>query len=188
MSGLGLQPAPQTAAFVTFSGVIDQNSLARIFNSFSAATQKNYSEIHLLFQSTVGQVGDGICLFNYFDKFPLRLYIYNMGMVASVAVLAFLGARYRFINAHATFAIHKPRFPAQAPTDAIGHRALADQALLEDKRVEAIFKARTQIPAKRWKQHTLHDIVFDSQQSVEFGIAKAIGDFQPPVGSQVFNI
>lgn len=188
MSGLGLQPAPPAAAFATFSGAVDQDSLTRIFNSFSATTQKNYSEIHLLFQSTGGLVGDGICLFNYFDKFPLRLYIYNMGTVASIAVLAFLGGRYRFTNAHATFAIHKSRFPAQAPTDAIGHRAIAAQALLEDNRVEAIFKARTQIPTKRWKQHALHDVVFDAQQSVQFGIAKAIGDFEPPAGSQVFNI
>ncbi len=188
MSGLGMQPAPQKPAFATFSGTIDQNSLTRIFNSFNATTQQSYSEIHLLFQSAGGVVGDGVCLFNFFDMFPLRLYIYNMGTVASIAVLAFLGARYRFTNAHATFTICKSRFPAQAATDAKGHRAIADQALLEDKRVEAILKARTQIPAKRWKQHALHDVVFDAQQSVQFGIAKAIGDFQPPVGSQVFNI
>lgn len=188
MSDLGPQPAPQKAAFATFSGPLDQNSLGRIFNSFNAATQQNYSEIHLLFHSTGGNVGDGICLFNYFDNFPLRLYIYNMGTVASTAVLAFLGGRFRFTNAHATFAIHKSIFPAQAPTDAKGHRALADQAMLEDHRVEAVFKAKTQIPAKRWKQRALHDVVFDAQQSVQFGIAKAIGDFQPPVGSKVFNI
>jgi ATP-dependent Clp protease, protease subunit len=188
MSGLALQPVSQKAEFATFSGPIDQNSLTRIFNSFNAATQQSYSEIHLLFQSTSGNVGDGICLFNYFDKFPLRLYIYNMGTIASIAVLAFLGGRFRFTNAHATFAIHKSRFPAQAPIDAKSHRALADQAMLEDHRVEAILKAKTQIPAKRWKQHALHDVVFDAQQSVQFGIAKAIGDFQPPVGSQVFNI
>jgi ATP-dependent Clp protease, protease subunit len=188
MSGLGLQAAPQKAAFATFSGPIDQNSLTRVFNSFNAATQQSYSEIHLLFQSRGGDVGDGICLFNYFDKFPLRLYMYNMGAVASIAVLAFLGGRVRFTNEHATFAIHKSRFPAEAPTDAKGHRALANQAMLEDHRVEAILKAKTQIPAKHWKQHALHDVVFDAQQSVQFGIAKAIGDFQPPVGTQVFNI
>ncbi len=188
MSGLGLQPAPQKAAFATFSGPIDESSLTRIFNSFNAATQQSNSEIHLLFQSTGGNVGDGVCLFNYFDKFPLRLYIYNMGTVASVAVLAFLGGRFRFANTHATFAIHKSRFPAEAPTDAKGHKALADQAMLEDHRVEAILKAKTQIPAKRWKQHASRGVVFDAQQSVEFGIAKAIGDFEPPVGSQVFNI
>lgn len=188
MSDLGLQRAQPKAAFATFSGLIDQNSLARIFNSFNAATQQGYGEIHLLFQSTGGNVGDGICLFNYFENFPLRLYVYNMGTVASIAVLAFLGGRVRFTNAHATFAIHKSRFAAQAPTDAKGHRALAQQAKSEDQRVEAILKAKTQIPAKCWKQVAFHDVLFDAQQSVQFGIAKAIGDFQPPVGSQVFNI
>ncbi len=188
MSDLGLQPAPQKSAFATFSGPIDQDALTRIFNAFNAATQQSCSEIHLLLQSTSGNAGDGICLFNYFDNFPLRLYIYNMGTVASIAVLAFLGGRVRFTNAYATFAIHKSRFPAQAPTDAKGHRALFHQAKSEDQRVEAILKAKTQIPAKSWKQHALHDVVFDAQQSVQFGIAKAIGDFQPPVGSRLFSI
>jgi ATP-dependent Clp protease, protease subunit len=174
--------------YAAFSGQINQDAAAKIFNSFGGASQRGVTTIHLLFQSSGGNIGDGICIYNFFQGIPLELHIYNCGTVASIGVLAFLGARYRYTSAHATFGIHKSRFPTQTPADAIIHRALADQLLVEDARTEAIIKARTNIPADRWALHAQHDVTFDAQEAVQFGIADAIREFQIPAGNQVFHI
>jgi ATP-dependent protease ClpP protease subunit len=76
----------------TFSGNVNNESLNHIFHSLGSATQQSVKAIHLLFESSGGSVADGVSLFNFFNSFPLELSIYNSGGVASVAVVAFLGA------------------------------------------------------------------------------------------------
>jgi ATP-dependent protease ClpP protease subunit len=183
-----IQPPLPQIVYVTFAGMIDQNALTRIYNSFAAATQRGVTEAHLLFQSTGGNVGDGIALFNYFRALSIDLHIYNGGMVASMAVIAYLGGAHRYTSTHASFAIHKTRFPTQAPTNAVGHRALATQAEAEDARTEAILKGLTTIPASAWTAHGLHDVMFTAQEAVQFGIAQTIREFHVPQGNQIFNI
>lgn len=175
--------------YASFSGTINQDSLNRFFFNLGGASQKGVTEIHLLFQSTGGIVGDGIALYNYFRTMPIDLHIYNAGSVGSIAVLSYLGAAHRYTSTHANFVIHKTRYSGQASADAIGHRALADNAEREDARSEAILKAHTKIPADRWARHALaQDVFFTAQESVQFGIAQKIREFQIPAGDQVFHI
>jgi len=81
-----LTPLP-SCVYATFAGPIDQQTLPRIFQNFAGATQRGVRELHLLFQSTGGVVGDGISLYNYIRTLPLDLHIYNTGAVHSIAVL-----------------------------------------------------------------------------------------------------
>jgi ATP-dependent Clp protease protease subunit len=160
----------------------------RIFQSFAGVTQRGVNEVHLLFQSQGGNVGDGIALFNFFKAMPIDLNIYNTGTVASIAVLSYLGGRHRFVSQHATFLIHKSVYPIPTPANAAAHRALADNMVIDDNRSEAIVKAFTTIPAERWLSHATEDVVFQAQEAVQHGIADAIREFQVPSGNQVFNI
>jgi ATP-dependent protease ClpP protease subunit len=181
-------PALPNTVYAAFAGLIDQNSLNRIFAGVGGATQRGVSEIHILFESTGGAVGDGIALYNFFRGVPITVNLYNAGTVASIAVLAFLGAAHRYVSQHATFAIHKSRYPAQTPTDTSGHRALSDSLIIEDRRSEAIIRAHTIIPNRLWRLHARQDVTFQAQEAVQFGIAEAIREFQIPKGNQLFNI
>jgi ATP-dependent Clp protease protease subunit len=177
------------SVYATFAGPIDQSALNRLFFNLNAATQRGVVEAHLLFQSGGGIVGDGISLYNYFRTLPLDLHVYNTGTVGSIAVLPFLAAPHRYASAHANFVIHKTRYGTQAPTDAIGHRALAHSAELEDARSEAILHNHTKIPASHWSIHAAaRDVIFTAQEAVQFGIADQIREFQVPSGNQVFHI
>jgi ATP-dependent Clp protease, protease subunit len=181
-------PPLPPVVYATFSGQINQDGLTRIFHSIGGASQRGTTEIHLLFESGGGIVGDGIALYNYFRALPLDLHIYNSGTVGSIAVLSFLGAGKRYVSQHATFVIHKTVYPTHTPTNAVGHQALAANLLVEDARSEAILRAHTNIPAARWFTHATADVIFQAPEAVQFGIANAIREFQIPAGNQVFNI
>jgi ATP-dependent protease ClpP protease subunit len=133
-------PALPSSVYATFSGSINQDGLTRIFHNIGGASQRGVTEIHLLFQSAGGTVGDGISLFNFFRSIPIDLHLYNTGTVASIAVLSYLGARHRYVIQHATFAIHKTVYPTHTPANAATHRALADNLVIEDDRSEAILQ------------------------------------------------
>jgi len=181
------------SVYAAFAGVIDQLSLARIFQGFAGATNLQapggpFSTVHLLFQSTGGTVGDGIALYNFFRGLPLDLHIYNVGSVQSVAAIAYLGAKHRHTSAHGTFMIHKTSFPAQAGLNAGGRKALTDAATAEDRRIEAIIKERAKIPEGRLVLDAMGQVTFNAQEAVDFGIADDIREFEVPPGNQVFNI
>jgi ATP-dependent Clp protease, protease subunit len=183
-----VQQQTPKVVYATFAGTIDQQSLPRIFQSFAAASQGGTTEVHLMFQSIGGMIGDGISLYNFFNTLPLVLHIYNTGSVQSVAVLAYLGAANRHASAHSTFMIHKSNFPAQIGANAAKLEALAKSLVVEDDRVESILKMETDIPEEKWALHALQDVTFSAKEAVEFGIADDIREFEIPSGNTIFNI
>lgn len=70
--------------------------------------------MHAVFQSTGGGIGDGICLYNVFKALSIDLTLYNTGHVASIAVLAYLGAKHRKVSRHAAFMIHRTQTTTQS--------------------------------------------------------------------------
>jgi ATP-dependent Clp protease protease subunit len=114
------QPLLSLDAYGVFCGQIDQAALQRIFQNLSLATNPalNIKSVHLLFQSSGGFVGDGVCLYNFFRSFPVDLTLYNVGSVLSIATIAYLGAKTRKASARAMFGIHRSIMTPQAATSA----------------------------------------------------------------------
>ena len=54
--------APPAEAYAVFSDNINQDSVKRVFNGLAGAMANKIAHVHLLFQSSGGFVGDGICL------------------------------------------------------------------------------------------------------------------------------
>ncbi len=185
-SALQLQ-LPKTV-YATFAGTIDQFSLPRIFQNCAAASQGGVEAVHFLFQSTGGIIGDGISLYNFFRTLPFEMHIYNTGSVQSIAIIAYLGAKNRYVSAYGHFMIHKSYFGAQAGTNAAKLKALAEALVMEDDRIEAILRENTDIPEERWAVHPLQDVTFNAKEAIEFGIAHELREFDVPSGNQIFNI
>lgn len=190
MAGLDdlVAPAPpEKEAWVTFSGPIDQNSLNRIFNTFSVATHSQYTRVHMLFQSGGGIVGDGIALYNFFRTLPIKLRVHNVGTVASIATIAFLGAETRIASKHSAFMIHRTQM---APTPVTSERmaALAHSLELDDHRTMSILKDRLDLSEEQWKVHSAADLWLTSAEAVDSKLATEIGEFSPPLGASLANI
>ncbi len=174
-------------AYLTFCGVIDQNSTQRIMTSLSIATQQQRKRVHLVFQSTGGLIGDGICLYNYFKSYPTDLILYNIGQISSIAVIAYLAAGTRIANAHATFMVHTPTSPAIAQTPEL-LKAAQRSLRIDDERMKAILKSHITIGQAQWSGLRHKELWFTAADAVKSGIATAIGDFSPPKGETVYIV
>jgi len=180
--------ALQPITYATLGGTIGPDTMSRIFTNLNGATVGGVQTLHLLFQSTGGMVGDGIALYNYFRTMPVDLHVYNGGTVASIAVIAYLGATHRYASVHSTFMIHRTRIAPQGVLTAAQMRAHTRSLEMDDTRTEAILRAHTSIPADRWALLDTQDVFFDAHEAVQFGIADSIREFVVPVGNQIFNV
>ena len=181
---------PKVEVYATFSDNINQASVQRIFQNFGLASNptNNVERVHLLFQSTGGYVGDGICLYNFFRSLPVACTIYNVGSVQSIAVAAFLGVKDRKASTHAVFTLHRSTLAPQ-PTTAGGLEAFAKSLTLEDARTERIFREHIKMSDEQWEiWKGGHDIMLSAEQAIAVGLAREIGEFSPPLGVQVYSI
>jgi ATP-dependent Clp protease, protease subunit len=180
-------PAGPPEIYGVFCGNVDQASVARIMSGMATAINNRVPRLHLLFQSSGGLVGDGVCLYNFLKALPIPLTIYNVGSVSSIAALAYLGAEERKVSAHATFMLHRTYASPQA-AGAERLQAIAKGLLLDDERTETILRQHLTLDEGRWAEHRSNDIWFSAQEAVDAGFATSIGDFAPPKGSLVYSL
>lgn len=179
---------PTNPVYATLAGPITPETIRMIVAGVTGATQRGYTVAHVMLQSHGGAIGDGVMLYNLFRAFPIELHLYNGGMIASIAVTAFLGAKHRHVSRHGRFMIHKVHGSAQAGTTGTKMAELAKGALAEDRRIEAIIRENTNIPKKMWAAHKNHDVFFTPEEAVAYGLATDVREFDVPAGVQVFNI
>jgi ATP-dependent Clp protease protease subunit len=173
---------PETI-YAAFSGNIDVASSHKIVNGLAACMAGGVKAVHLFFHSSGGAVGDGIALYNFFRAMPIDLTIYNPGIVASVAAIAYLGGRQRKTSPYASFMVHRTRFQPLQPAQAGALEALAHTAVLDDRRTEEIIRACTTIPDERLAYMNNYDLWLNANEAVEYGIAQEKGEFSPPFGA-----
>jgi ATP-dependent Clp protease, protease subunit len=173
--------------YAMFCGPIDQTTVARIISGIHTVMANNVPRLHLLFQSTGGLVGEGVCLYNLFKALTVPLTLYNVGPVSSVAALAYLGAQERKVSAHATFMLHRTHISPQA-AGAERLQAIAKGVMLDDERTEAILRAHITLSDDQWTEHRHQELWFSAQEAVDAGMATSIGDFAPPKGSRLYAV
>jgi ATP-dependent Clp protease, protease subunit len=179
-------PAP-VEVYAVFAGVIEQATIQRIFAGLGAAMANKVQRVHLLFQSTGGTVADGVCLYNFLHRLPIEICLYNVGTVASVGALVFLGAKVRNTSASATFMLHRTQ---ASPMGATAERlqAITKSVALDDQRTEEILRQHLVMPDDVWEVHKTADLWLSAEEAVKYGLATKIAEFAPPFGSQVYNI
>ena len=181
------QPLPPEV-YGIFSGPITADTVARIVNGLTTASANNVRHVHMLFHSTGGNVGDGVTLYNIFRALPFELTLYNSGIVASIAVIAYLGGRRRVADAHATFMIHRTQVPVVAGVPAARMQTIVDGAVLDDSRTEAILREHLALSDEQWRLFNHDDLYFSADEAVACHIADRIGDFAPPSGTRIYYV
>jgi len=170
-----------------FVGNIDQAAVQRLANAFATASANGVTEVHLLFQSVGGGIGEGICLHNLFQTVPFDLTLYNIGCVSSIAVVAYLGSNRRKTSAYATFMIHRTQTTTQAAnTQTI--KAFAESAVLFDRNTEAILRKHINMPEEKWAHFNHNDLWFSAEEALKVGISQEIAEFAPPSNTRLFTL
>jgi len=143
--------------------------------------------MHVLFQSSGGGIGEGVCLYNFFRTLQIDLTLYNVGTVSSIAVIAYLGAKHRKVSPHGTFMIHRTQTTTQAAnTQTV--KAFAESAVLFDKNTESILRQHIKMPEDKWAHFNHNDLWFSADDASKFGIADEIAEFAPPAGTKLFSV
>ena len=123
------------------------------------------------FNRTEEKSGDAIYLFNLFRSLPISLTLYNAGSVASIAVIAYLGAAKRITTSNATFMV--PFF-------------VTSPAIVEEKQIESSLQSKLKLPEEKLKLRSAADLWLSADEAVAAGLATSIGDFMPPKGQRMF--
>jgi ATP-dependent protease ClpP protease subunit len=178
---------PPEDIYAVFCGSIDPQAVQRLFGGLTLATTQGVKRFHLLFQSSGGIVGDGVCLYNFFKSLTIDLILYNVGSVASIATISYLGAKHRKTSARALFMLHRTHFSPQG-AKAKTLKTMADTADLEDERTEAILRSCVNFSDEHWKTLDVADLYFTGEDAVKVGIATEVGEFSPPPGAMIYNI
>src|SRR5438270_287920 len=66
-------------------------------------------------------------------------------------------------------------------------KAVADNLLIDDLRVEEILRTHLKLPGELWTQFRYHDVYLTGTDAVSYGMADEIGEFSPPAGTKVLN-
>jgi ATP-dependent Clp protease protease subunit len=175
--------------YLNFCGEINSYSANRLVNWLALATTETspVSKVHLILQSYGGTVGDGIYLHNFLKAFPIDIYAYNIGHIASAATIAFLGAKFRLTARNATFMVHRTLNPLQYQT-AENLRIITESLALDDQRTEEILRCYLKLPGDLWNQFQNHDVTFSGDDAVKFDLAHSIGEPSLSIGTKVRNV
>ena len=144
--------------------------------------------IHMMFQSWGGFVGDGVMLYNFFKSLSIvDLSLYNSGQICSAAVIAYLGEKRRVASPRSAFMVHKFTSTAQFATAAKLDK-MARNLILDDERTESILREHIKMPDELWQSLEYHDVYLTGEEAVKYGIATELGEFAPPLGTQVYKV
>ena len=175
-------------AWFTLSGDVNSDMVRRVFDAVADMTEDRISTAHILIQSNGGYVSDGICLYNYLSKLPIKIVTYNAGAVASIAVILFLAGAERYASETARFMVHKSHAsaPHGARPDAL--RIIVEGLQADDARTAQILRNHVALTEEHWRVHEYSDLHLTASDALKVGLIRKIRDFEPPGGQRVTNI
>ncbi|MBJ7310631.1 ClpP family protease [Rugamonas sp. CCM 8940] len=172
----------------TLAGDVNSDMVRRVFDAVADMSEDRVETAHILIQSNGGYVSDGICLYNYLSKLPLKVVTYNAGAVASIAVILYLAGGQRHASDTARFMVHKSHAsaPHGARPDAL--RIIVEGLQADDARTEQILREHVQLSEEHWRVHAYSDLHLTATEALGVGLIDAVKDFTPPKGIRVTNI
>jgi len=175
-------------AWFTLSGDVNSDMVRRVFDAVADMTEDRITTAHILIQSNGGYVSDGICLYNYLSKLPIKIITYNAGAVASIAVILFLAGEERYASDTSRFMVHKSHAsaPHGARPDAL--RIIVEGLQADDARTEQILREHVQLSEEHWRTHAYSDLHLTASDARDVGMINDVKDFIPPRGQRVTNI
>lgn len=169
---------PNTIVYGTFCSQIDQESARQLSLQLAKCQQGGATEIHILFQTVGGYVGDGLYLYSLFKTFPVPIYLYNSGSVQSIGAVAFLAAHHKIVSPHGLFMFHRSAIGAGS-LGGEALRELAKTAEIEDERTERIIREHLALNEETWKDIDRGPTWFRADEAISSGMADTVGHFSP---------
>lgn len=182
------QQGPDGNAYFTLSGDVNSDMVRRVFDAVSDMSSDGVSTAHVLIQSNGGYVSDGICLYNYLSRLPIKLITYNAGAVASIAVTLFLSGSQRYASETARFMVHKSHATASPGARPDALKIIVDGLRADDLRTEQILRSHVHLTEEHWTVHAYSDLHLTAREALAVNMIDGVADFSPPKGRRITNI
>ncbi|MET3131923.1 ATP-dependent Clp protease protease subunit [Oxalobacteraceae bacterium GrIS 1.11] len=180
--------APDGHAYFTLSGDVNSDMIRRIFDAVADMTEDRVTTAHVLIQSNGGYVSDGICLYNFLSRLPIKFITYNAGAVASIAVTLFLAGSERYASDTARFMVHKSHATASPGARPDALKIIVDGLRADDLRTEQILREHVHLTQEHWQVHAYSDLHLTAKEALAVGLIDGVADFAPPKGKRLTNI
>lgn len=184
----GAQANEEKEAWFTLSGDVNSDMVHRVFEAVAGMTEDGVETAHILVQSNGGYVSDGLCLYNFLSKSPIKFVMYNGGAVASIAVTMYLAGTRRFCSETARFMIHKSHATASPGSRPDALNIIVEGLRADDARTESILRKHVELSPEQWAIHQYSDLHLNSRDAKIAGMVDDIVDFSPPKGAVLRNI
>ncbi len=175
-------------AFFTLSGDVNSDMVHRMFEAVSQMTARGVDTAHVLVQSNGGYVSDGLCMYNFLSKMPIKFVMYNAGAVASIAVILYLAGTQRYASDTARFMVHKSHATASPGSRPDALEIIVDGLRADDARTEQILRKHVELTPEQWAVHAYSDLHLTALEAKSAGMIDDVADFIPPRGAHIINI
>ncbi|MES2296760.1 MAG: ATP-dependent Clp protease proteolytic subunit [Pseudomonadota bacterium] len=180
--------ASDAPAYFTLSGDVNSDMVHRVFEAVADMSARGVECAHVLLQSNGGYVSDGLCLYNFLARAPMRFVMYNGGAVASIAVIVFLAGARRYASDTARFMVHKSHATAVPGARPDALKIIVEGLQADDARTETILRRHLRLSDAHWAVHAGSDLHLCAREALEVGLIDAVADFAPPRGAHLLNI
>lgn len=132
---------------------------------------ENYP-IHLRIHSYGGYVFAGFAAFDLIRTFPRPVHTFVDGCVASAATFISLAGKHRVIGAHGAMLIHQLSGVMWGNYRELQDDSVNNQLLME--KIKDLYRETTKIPPKEMDEILGHDLWWDAEKCLEYGLVDEI--------------
>jgi len=189
----GTEDKAQDIVYLYYTGGLDQVNVENIMATCAKVIEivkPLPSAIQMMISSVGGEVNAGIYLYHALGSLPLRIIMYNMGNIDSIANVAFVAGDERYAVKNSTFLFHG--VGVTLPTDTRLTRPFLQELLSsfkkDEDKIAGIVADKTDITEEKmqelFKRGEIKDAVFAEEQ----GLIHEIRFPVIPRGAIVHNI
>ena len=163
---------------VFLQGEINAESVNDLVLQLLYLEQESKEPIYLYINSGGGEVNAGLLLYDVIQGMKAPIYMYCMGMAASMAAVILAGGQKgrRFILPHSKTMIHEPLIGGGVGGSATSIKNMSENILKTKALLNGILAKHTGQTPEEIDEATSCDHYMDAEESLAFGICDAIKD------------
>ena len=160
---------------VWLTGQVNEESVNSLVKQLLYLENKNPGEeITFYINSTGGEVGNGLVLYDVMTHITSPVKTVCVGMAASMAAVLFSAGEHRELYRHSRVMIHDPAINGQLRTKALELKSLSEDLMATRESLAEILAKNTGQSLEVIYEKTALDTYFDARQAVDFGLADSI--------------
>lgn len=176
----------QSAAYISFTANIDDNSCRQLLNHVVQMMNEGRSPIYLMMSTLGGYISSGFALYNSLRALPTQLISFNMGNIDSIGNVVFLAADERHASPNTTFMFHGAGWEFQGAVIRRQVQETLSSLVSDEERIMAVYRERTGLTAQQIDEFfSTTKSVLEAGEALAAGIVQSVAPLTVPPGARI---